>query len=44
METDFNTEHQDNIIESNNVIHNTVDSVDNIGEETTETSTSSTNV
>ena len=38
METDFNIEHQDNVTESNNVILNTVNSVDNIGEETIETS------
>ena len=44
METDFNIEHQDNVTESNNVIHNIVNSVDNIGEETIETSNSSTNV
>ena len=44
METDFNIEHQDKVTKSNNVIHNTVNSVDNIGEETIETSNSSTNV
>ena len=44
IETDFNIEHQDNVTESNNVIHNTVNSVDNTGEETIETSNSSTNV
>ena len=44
METDFNIEPQDNVTESNNVIHNIVNSVGNIGEETTETSNSSTNV
>ena len=44
IETDFNIEHQDNVTEINNVIHNTVNFVDNIGEKTIETSNSYTNV
>ena len=44
METDFNIEHQDNVTESNNAIHNIINSVDNIGDEIIETSNSSTNI